>query len=55
VRVVAGARPVVAPAGWRTDAATAAAVVLATTAAVLTPEPVREDRRRARALSRRSG
>ncbi|WP_448639117.1 endonuclease V [Geodermatophilus sp. URMC 63] len=54
VRVVPGVRPVVASAGWRTDAATAVAVVLATTAAVRTPEPLREARRRARALSRRS-
>ncbi|MGR7026937.1 endonuclease V [Geodermatophilus sp. URMC 62] len=54
VRVVPGVRPVVASAGWRTDAATAAAVVLATTTGVRTPEPLREARRRARALSRRS-
>lgn len=49
VRVVPGVRPVVASAGWRTDAATAAAVVLATTSGVRTPEPLREARRRARA------
>ncbi|MGY1672201.1 endonuclease V [Geodermatophilus sp. SYSU D00710] len=48
VRTVSGVRPLVASAGWRTDPATAAALVLATTAGVRTPEPLREARRRAR-------
>ena len=45
----AGARPVVAHAGWRTDSATAAAVVLvASTDAARTPIPLGEARRAAR-------
>jgi deoxyribonuclease V len=48
VRTVAGARPVVAHAGWRTDAATATAVVLACTDGSRTPEPLRQARRVAR-------
>jgi deoxyribonuclease V len=44
-----GARPVVAHAGWRTDAATAASVVLAaSTGAARTPVPLGEARRAAR-------
>jgi deoxyribonuclease V len=48
VRAVPGVRPVVASAGWRTDAATAAALVLATTARARTPDPLRAARRLAR-------
>ncbi|GAB3200261.1 hypothetical protein GCM10027261_31860 [Geodermatophilus arenarius] len=55
VRVVPGARPVVASAGWRTGPATAAAVVLATTAGVRTPEPLRAARRVARLSRGRPG
>jgi deoxyribonuclease V len=45
----AGTRPVVAHAGWRTDAATAAEIVLATsTPAARAPVPLREARRVAR-------
>ena len=44
-----GARPVVAHAGWRTDPAMAAQIVLAaTTAGARTPTPLREARRAAR-------
>ncbi|MFC4695737.1 endonuclease V [Geodermatophilus arenarius] len=55
VRVVPGARPVVASAGWRTASATAADVVLATTAGVRTPEPLRAARRVARLSRGRPG
>jgi deoxyribonuclease V len=48
VRVVPGVRPVVASAGWRTDAATATALVLATADRGRTPGPLREARRLAR-------
>jgi deoxyribonuclease V len=49
VRTRSGARPVVAHAGWRTDAATAAEVVLAaSTSAARAPIPLREARRVAR-------
>ncbi|WP_089403978.1 endonuclease V [Geodermatophilus saharensis] len=48
VRTAPGVRPVVASAGWRTDPATAAALVLSTTAGVRLPEPLRAARRRAR-------
>jgi len=44
-----GARPVVAHAGWRTDPATATQIVLmASTGAARTPDPLREARRLAR-------
>jgi deoxyribonuclease V len=48
VRTRAGARPVVAHAGWRTDATIAAEVVLAATGRARTAEPLR----RARMLAR---
>ena len=48
VRTVAGVRPVVAHAGWRTTAFTAAQVVLATCGGARTPEPLRHARRLAR-------
>lgn len=47
VRTRAGTRPLAAHAAWRTDADTAAEVVLAT-ARARTPEPLRAARRRAR-------
>jgi deoxyribonuclease V len=55
VRTAAGARPVAAHAAWRTDPATAAALVLATATAARTPEPLREARRRARVARSRRG
>ncbi len=48
VRTRAGVRAIVAHAGWRTDPATAAEVVLRTTQGARTPEPLR----RARVLAR---
>lgn len=48
VRTATGVRPLVAHAAWRTTAETAAAVVLATTEAARTPEPLRVARRLAR-------
>ena len=48
VRTVAGVRPVVAHAAWRTDAQVAAEVVLRTRAGARTPEPLRQARRVAR-------
>jgi len=48
VRPQAGVRPLAVHAAWRTDAATAAAVVLDLTRAVRTPEPLRQARRLAR-------
>ncbi|MGY1693104.1 endonuclease V [Geodermatophilus sp. SYSU D01105] len=48
VRTATGVRPVVAAAAWRTTAATAADVVLATGTGVRTPQPLREARRLAR-------
>ncbi len=48
VRTVRGVRPVVAHAAWRTDAATAAAVVLRCRGGSRTPEPLRQARRVAR-------
>jgi len=48
VRTRRGARPVVAHAAWRTDADTAARLVLAMIAASRTPEPLRQARRLAR-------
>ncbi len=48
VRMVAGVRPVVAHAGWRTDASVAARVVLSSRGGARTPEPLRQARRLAR-------
>ena len=49
VRTASAVRPVVAHAAWRTDPATAAAVVLAcSTEAARTPHPLQEARRVAR-------
>jgi deoxyribonuclease V len=48
VRTVADVRPVVAHAAWRTDAPTAADVVLRCRAGSRTPEPLRQARRVAR-------
>jgi deoxyribonuclease V len=48
VRTRAGTRPLAVHAGWRTDASTAAAVVLAAGAGVRTPEALRQARRVAR-------
>lgn len=48
VRTVAGVRPVVAHAAWRTTAQAAAQVVLHTGAGSRTPEPLRQARRVAR-------
>ncbi len=48
VRTAPGVRPVVAHAAWRTDAAAAAAVVLACCGHVRTPEPLRRARQVAR-------
>jgi deoxyribonuclease V len=48
VRTVAGVRPVVAHAAWRTEAATAADVVVRCLAGSRTPEPLRQARRVAR-------
>ncbi len=48
VVTVAGRRPLVAHPGWRTDLATASAVLLATTRSARTPEPLRWARRAAR-------
>ena len=54
LRTRRGARPLAVHAGWRTDPETAVAVVLASTRATRTPQPLREARRiarRARAAS----
>lgn len=48
LRTREGVRPVVVHAGWRTDVAAAIEVVLRTTAAARTPEPLRLARRAAR-------
>ncbi|HEV8251161.1 MAG TPA: endonuclease V [Gaiellaceae bacterium] len=48
VRTRAGTRPLAVHAGWRTEASTAAAVVLAAGAGVRTPEALRQARRVAR-------
>jgi deoxyribonuclease V len=48
VRARSGARPLVAHAGWRTEAEAAAALVLAMTRSARTPEPIRHARRVAR-------
>lgn len=53
VRTVTGVRPVVAHAGWRTDASTAAQVVLASRGGARTPEPLRHARRLARTTRER--
>lgn len=56
VRTATGVRPVVAHAGWRTDPATAAEVVLlASTGAARTPEPLRAARRLARTTRAAAG
>lgn len=48
LRTRPGARPVCVHPGWRTDAETAVAIVLATTRRARTPEPLRRARRAAR-------
>jgi deoxyribonuclease V len=48
VRTRTGTRPLAAHAAWRTDADTAAEVLLAATGRSRTPEPLREARRLAR-------
>jgi len=53
VRTRRGTRPLAVHAAWRTDPETAVAVVLATTGASRTPEPLREARKAAREM--RSG
>jgi len=53
LRVAARRRPLAVHAAWRTDIATAIAVVLAATGSVRTPEPLRRARRAARRV--RSG
>lgn len=56
VRTADGVRPVVAHAGWRTDPATAAEVVLvASTGAARTPEPLQAARRVARTTRAAAG
>jgi deoxyribonuclease V len=55
LRTRRGARPVAVHPGWRTDIATAVAVVLAATVAHRTPEPVRHARRLARITRSRAG
>jgi deoxyribonuclease V len=54
VRTQTGARPVVAHAGWRTDAEVARSVVLAAGGTARTPEPIRQARHVAR-LARAAG
>ncbi|HET8979936.1 MAG TPA: endonuclease V [Solirubrobacteraceae bacterium] len=54
LRTHAGARPLAVHPGWRTDAPTACAVVLAAAGAVRTPQPLREARRLARARRARA-
>jgi deoxyribonuclease V len=53
VRTATGVRPVVAHAGWRTDASTAAQVVLASRGGARTPEPLRHARHLARTTRER--
>src|SRR4051812_38576290 len=48
LRVQPRARPIAVHAGWRTDAETAVAVVMAVASKVRTPEPLRQARRAAR-------
>jgi deoxyribonuclease V len=56
LRVAGGRRPLAVHAGWRTDVATAIAVVLATTTGgARTPEPLRRARRAARIARARDG
>jgi deoxyribonuclease V len=56
LRVAAGRRPLAVHGGWRTDVATAIAVVLAaTTGRARTPEPLRRARRAARVARARDG
>ena len=54
LRTCRGARPVAVHPGWRTDTATAVAVVMAATARHRTPEPVRHARRLARVTRSRA-
>jgi deoxyribonuclease V len=54
VRTRAGARPLAVHAAWRTDPATARAVVLAAAGTVRAPAPLREARRLARASRARA-
>jgi deoxyribonuclease V len=55
VRVTARRRPLAVHAAWRTDVDTAIAVVLAATARVRTPEPLRRARRAARRMRAADG
>jgi deoxyribonuclease V len=56
LRVADGRRPLTVHAGWRTDLATAVAIVLATTSGLArTPEPLRRARRAARVARARDG
>jgi deoxyribonuclease V len=55
VRVTDGRRPLAVHAAWRTDVATAIAVVLDATGRVRTPEPLRRARRAAREARAREG
>jgi len=48
VRTKRGTRPLVVHAGWRTDVATAAAIVMGVVGRARTPEPLRQARRLAR-------
>jgi len=55
VRVAARRRPLAVHAAWRTDVATAVAVVLTATGRARTPEPLRRARRAARTARARDG
>jgi deoxyribonuclease V len=55
LRTRASARPLVVHPGWRTDLATAVAVVVAATGAARTPEPLRAARRAARTARAATG
>src|SRR4051794_19437805 len=55
VRATARRRPLAVHAGWRTDVATAVAIVLAATGCARTPEPLRRARRAARTARARDG
>jgi deoxyribonuclease V len=55
LRVGAGRRPLAVLAAWRTDVATAIAVVLAAAGRARTPEPLRRARRAARVARARDG
>lgn len=48
LRIQPRARPIAVHAGWRTDAETAVAIIMAVAARVRTPEPLRQARRAAR-------